>query len=353
MFGFFSKKCLGIDIGASSIKIVEISRFGKKKKLENYAEFQLPLEEKKINLFHKDTLGLLSDQVSEILKAVLKRARIKKRKVAFSLPDFATFFTTFDLPPMTEVEVPQAVEFEARHHIPVPLSEVSFDWQIIKKEKVLPGVKLKILLVAIPNQVLRSYQQMASLAGLEVEGMEAEIFGLIRSSIPSEIRSFPVCLVDIGWESTTVSITKDGFLRSSHSFDLSSNDFTNALMKKLHISYKEAEDLKKESGLNPENKEVFLVLSEQASFLGRDIESVCRDFEKAEKEKVDYVILSGGTSTLFGLREYLQNFLKRKVRFSNPFSQLSFPQALKPRIEELAPSFGVAVGVAMRGVDNI
>ena len=218
--GIFAKRYLGIDIGAASVKVVEISAFGKRKKLENYAEFRLPSKNSLPGLFHKKELVLLSDEASEILEALFKRAKIKKKKAVLSLPDFSTFFTTFSLPPMTEAEVPQAVEFEARHHIPLPLSEVVFDWQIIEKEKVLPGIKLKVLLVAVPNRVLEGYQRLANLAKLEIEGMEAEVFGLIRSSIPKKLSQKAVCLVDIGWESTTVSISRAKTLRLSHSFDI-------------------------------------------------------------------------------------------------------------------------------------
>ena len=351
MFSIFSKKCLGIDIGASSIKVVEVSRRGKKSKLENYAEFHLPYQKDRISLFHKEGLGLLSDKVSEILNDILKRAKIKKSKVAFSLPDFSTFFTTFDLPPMTENEIPQAVEFEARHHIPIPLSEVTFDWQIIKKEKVLPGVKLKVLLVAIPNQVLQSYQRVANISQLEIEGMEAEVFGLIRSSIPNDLINVPVSVVDIGWESTTVSIVEKGFLRTSHSFDISGKNFVRALSKGLNITEEKAEKLKRKHGLNPEEKEIFTILSQQAGLIGSEIEVVYRNFEKTEKKEIKNIILSGGTASLFGIKEYLQHYLKKNVRVANPFSQVSFPSILESRLKNLGPSFGVAVGVALREME--
>ena len=348
--GFFSKRCLGIDIGASSIKVVEISGGGRKKKLENYAEFQLPLREPPLSLFHKRELILLSEEASEILECLFKKAKIKKKKVALSLPDFSTFFTTFDLPPMTEAEVPQAVEFEARHHVPLPLSEVTFDWQVIEREKILPGIKLKILLVAIPNRILESYQRLATLSQLEVEGMEAEVFGLMRSSIPKELNQKPVCLVDIGWESTTVSITQGGSLRLSHSFDISGKEFTQAICEKLKIGWEEAENLKKEHGLDPEKKEIFDALVPKANEIAREINGVCQSFQQTEGKKVEDVILAGGMVSLFGLREYLNVQLKKNIQITNPFAKVSFPSLLKPRLQELAPSFGVALGVALRGV---
>ncbi|MBZ9572841.1 type IV pilus assembly protein PilM [Patescibacteria group bacterium] len=344
----FSKRCLGIDIGASSIKVVELSTSLGKKKLENYAEFQLPFQNSPLSLFRRKGLILLSDEVAEILECLLRRAKIKKKKVALSLPDFSTLFTTFDLPPMTEAEIPQAVEFEARHHIPLPLSEVTFDWQVIEKEKVLPGIKLKILLVAIPNRVLESYQRMATLSRLEVEGMEAEVFGLIRSSIPKTLHKKPVCLVDIGWESTTVSISQAKTLRLSHSFDISGKSFTQALSETLEIGWEEAENLKREHGLDPEKKEIFDTLAQKASEIAREIDGVCQSFHQTEGKKVEDVILAGGMVSLFGLKEYLSVQLKKNIQITDPFSQVSFPSILKPRLQNLGLSFGVALGVALR-----
>ena len=349
--GIFSKSCLGIDIGASSIKIVEVSGFGKKKKLENYIEFQLPLTSSSIKTFHGESLLLVSDEVSEILQAIFKKVKLKERRAVLSIPDFSTFFTTFTLPPMTEAEVPQAVEFEARHHIPLPLSEVSYDWQIIEKEKVLPGVKLKILLVAVPNRVLQNYQRMATLAQLEILGMEAEVFGLIRSSIPEKNSQNPVCAVDIGWQSTTVSIVEKGSLQISHSFDISGIGLTKTLSEKLGIDFEEAEKLKKEYGLDPNRKDISEILCGEINSLAFEINKVCEDFYRSEGKKIERVLLSGGTASLFGLKEYLGERIKRKVEIVNPFVGLSYPSVLTNRLQELGPSFAVAVGVGLGGTE--
>lgn len=350
--GIFSKKCLGIDIGASSIKVVELSSFGKKKKLENYAEFRFPPQAPSIKTFQKETLFLLSDEVSEILQVLFKEAKIKGKKAALSIPDFSTFFTTFSLPPMTEREIPQAVEFEARHHIPLPLSEVTFDWKIIEKEEMMPGLKLKILLVAVPNKVLQSYQRMATLAQLEVEGIEAEVFGLIRSSIPKSKSQEPVCLVDIGWQSTTVSIAVEKSLRVSHSFDISGLGLTKALSSALEIDLKEAERLKEEYGLNLRQQQVAKVLIGEINSLAVEVEKVCQDFYQAEGKRVGEVVLSGGTASLFGLKEYLETRIKKNVQIADPFSTVSFPSVLKNRLRELGPSFAVALGVGLMGVES-
>ena len=348
----FSKKCLGIDIGAASIKIVEISLSGRRKKLENYVEFGLTPDGSSFETFQGENLLLLSSEVSEVLKGLFKRASIKEKNVALSIPDFSTFFTTFDLPPMAKAEIPQAVEFEARHHILLPLSEVSFDWQIIEKKEVMPGLKLKILLVAVPNNVLNTYQKMAMLSQLKLKGMEAEVFGLIRSSIPKDLIQKSVCIVDLGWQTTTVSIVENKVLRKSHSFDISGSSLTRALAEKLNISLTEAEKLKKEQGLNPERKDILESLLPQINSLAFEIEKVCNNYQPSESEGVENIILSGGSSVLFGLKEYLEGQLKKNIQMAKPFSGISFPSSLKPRLEELSSSFAVAVGVALMGLES-
>jgi len=351
--GIFSKKSLGIDIGAASIKIVEVSVSGNKRKLENYVEFKLPPLEKSIKTFHGESLLLISDDVAQILQAILKRAKIKQRKAVFSIPDFSSFFTTFSLPPMTETEIPQAVEFEARHHIPIPLQEVTFDWQVVEKEQVASGVKLKVLLVAVPNTVLKNYQRMADLSQLEIAGMEAEVFGLIRSSFPrGPLEHLPLCMVDIGWQSTTVSIVEKKKLKQSFSFDLSGTGLTDDLASALQVEPEKAEDLKKRFGLDPQREDVSKVLTARIESLALEIDKICKNFFQSEGKRVDNIILSGGTSFLFGLREYLSTRIKKKIFKADPFSSLSFPSVLNNRLKELGPSFPVAVGAAMMGAEN-
>lgn len=349
---FFAKKSLGIDIGVSSVKIVEITNLGKKKKLENYIEFRFPEEKDGFQAFDKDSLLLKADQVSEMLLGLFRKAGIKQKNAAFSIPDFSTFFTTFSLPSMTETEIPQAVEFEARHHIPIPLSEVTFDWKIIEKPGNLPGEKLKILLVAVPNKVLTSYQRLAALCGLEIKGIEAEVFGLLRTAVPETKKNKAVCLVDFGWQSTTVSIVDNENLKASFNFDISGTTLTNAISKEMNVDLKQAEDMKKKYGLDPKKADVYKVLSDQMSALSDGIEKACSDFSQAEDKEIETVILTGGTAFLYGLNEFFKNKLQKTIEVADPFSKFVYPNQLKNRLKELGPSFAVALGVGLMGSET-
>ncbi|MCX6790576.1 MAG: type IV pilus assembly protein PilM [Candidatus Gribaldobacteria bacterium] len=348
----FNKTSLGIDIGVSSIKIVEVSISGKKKKLENYLEFQLPQKGNNFKAFHSEDGFLLIEQAATVLKGLLKRFDIKQKRVAFSIPDFSTFFTTFTLPPMSESEVPKAVEFEARHHIPVPISEVNFDWQIIEKDNKLPATKLKVLLVAVPKKVLFSYQSLAEMCGFNVRGLEAEVFGLIRAVVDPAKFSQPTCLVDFGWQSTTISLVKNRNLLASHSFDISGSGLSKELISILKVDFQVAEDLKKQYGLDPQKPEIFKILSAKVNEISTEIEKICQGFQQDQNNKIEDVIISGGTATLLGLKDYLARELKRNVFIADPFESVQAPLILQNRLKQIGPSFSVAVGVSLMGAET-
>lgn len=338
----FPKKCLGIDVGTSYIKIVELCRSGRQKKLENYGQIfstQKPSAGKDDNfIFEQDT--------AKAIRAVIEEAGIKTNEVVFSIPDFATFFTNLELPPMSKDELPQAIEYEARRYVPVPVEELTFDWQIIegqhsKKEQ---KTSYKILLVAVPNEVVRQYKEIAQLANLELVSLEAETFSLMRA-LAREGEKGPVLLMDIGAKSTVCSIVDGKILRKSHSLDMCGNAFTSAIMHELNIDFKEAEKLKKQCGINEESiREILLPLMDVT--LGG-----IKGILKNEGRNIERVIISGGTSLLPGLKEYFQKALNKKVEISNPFLGLVYPPILDETLSGMGPSFAITVGSALRGLE--
>jgi len=350
----FSKSCIGIDIGTFSIKIVEVSRIGKKIKIENYVKFQVPSEEDSLfKVFEDQNLLLLSNRVSEIIKELLKKARIKEKDVFLSIPDFSTFFTNFELPSMPISELPKAIEFEARHHVPLPLSKVTFDWELLEDQKDFGEVrKHHILLVAVPNDVIKQYQNLAILCDLNLKGLEAEIFASMRSSIELIESKKPVCLVDIGYTSTTINIVENKLLEQSNSFDISSNSLNQALVSSLNVSWQEAERMKQDFGLNPDKQSVLLALRPPIDSIFKEVEDVCHRFYQSSGKKVEDIIFIGGAACIFGLEEYFKVFLKKKIKVSNPFrvSNISYPPLLENRLDEIGSSFAIALGLALRGV---
>ncbi len=351
---FFPKKMIGIDVGTASIKVVELSRWGQGKTLENYGEIKSQsLYKEPFRNADKGGYLLSNYFVSRAIRAVLDEAKIRTKAVIFSIPDFSTFCTSFELPPMSANELKEAVYYNAAQYIPLPITETTLDWRLIKGE---PGTKspLEIFLVAIPNQVVQDYQKVAQLAGLELYAIEAEALGLVRSLPESKLYAEKncVCLVDIGVQSTTINIIERKSLRKSYSFDFAGSQLTYNIASALGLGHAEAEELKNKEGLVSTKEEISKVLYLLIDPLILEVRKVLSDFYTQDNKDVDAIYLTGGTSRLPGLKEYFSEVLKKRVEVPNCFSQLLYPPILEESLEKMGPSFAVAAGVALGGLEK-
>ena len=354
-----SINCLGIDIGTSSMKVVELSQAGGRVKLENYGEISAAsLYEKPFRTLDKNTLLFSNTDVGKTIVAVLQEAQIQTKSAVFTIPDFSTFFTNLELPPMTKKEIPQAVHFAAPQYIPLNLAEVTLDWQIIggkgdRKAK----TKIKILLVAVPNEVINQYREISRISNLETKFLEAEAFALLRCL--NETDKMAIGLVEIGAQSTTCSIVDGGVLKSSHSLDIAGNEMTQALAKGFDLTYEKAEKLKKKYGIHPllkkvpepEGKKIANVFLPSVDSILIEIQRIFHRFALDEKKEIQKIILAGGSAHLPGLREYSSSVLKKEVEIINPFANIFYPPILEKTLKEIGPSFSIAVGAALRGLE--
>ena len=339
-------ECLGIDIGTFSLKIVEIEKKGKIMKLDNYGEVRikdaypdLPAGKE------KNIMTANAEEIASAIREILTEAKIKSRNAVFSIPDYSTFFTAFSLPAMTKEEIPEAVKFEAPIHIPLPLSRVTLDWQIVNESQE-KNSSSKILLVAVPNEIVSKYQEIASLAGLNLVALEAEVFGLIRALIKG---IDPVILVDIGTESTTCSIASNKKLEASHSFDTGGKKMTEAVSRDLNLEYWQAEKIKKENGIIYE-RNVEKSLVPLLNLILGEVREIYNDFLEKDKRKIEKLVLSGGSSLLPGLKEYFELNLNLKTEIGDPFSELVCPASLKGTLNKMKSLYAISVGVALRGL---
>ncbi len=355
--GLIPKRFLGIDIGTSAIKIIELSRWAGRKKLENYGQISAStLYKKPFRTFEKNTLSLSSKDIARAVRAVIKEANMKTRQAILTIPDFSTFFTSFELPSMSLEELPQAVKSEARRHVPLPLAEVTLDWQLLNKKTRREGQRFEILLVTVPNEVINQYKDIAREAELELIALEAEVFGLIRSLINKEEKR-TIALIDIGARSTTCSIIDKGALKISHSFDISGDILIERISKALSLDYEAAKSLKKKYGISSfvegtEEKSIREVLTPLIALIIREIDKVFKGFYLKKRKEVEKIILAGGVAMLPGLVDSFNDYFKKEVEIANPFSDIFFPPILDENLKEIGPSYAIAVGAALRGLES-
>lgn len=347
-----NKSSLGIDIGTKVIRAVEISEDKGKFILENYGEVNLDVACKEFfRSFDKKNLNPAVNNISAAIRAIIGEAGIKAQKVILSLPDFATFSTTFELPPMSKKDISNAIGFEARKYIPLPLSELVLDWQLMNKESTKGNNK--VLVMAIPNIIVSQYKDIAEKSGLELVSLEAEAMALKRAIVKEKDPT--TCLLEIGFQSTNINIVDEGFMKMSFSFDMAGKDLTYSISETLNISTGEAERMKKEQGLLDGGEvKIAHILSPILSVISERAEKVIRDFELEQNKKVERVVLAGGTSMMKGVRDYFDKSLNQdesqpiKVEIAKPFKDIVYPPILEKKMEEINLTYAIALGEALR-----
>ncbi len=336
------KKSVGVDVGAYSVKIVELTKKGKETFLTNYGEAQIKFFSQEGFLKKsKNAFFISPKKVAKAIDQLIKTCEIKQKDAVFSLPDLATFIISFDVEKKEEEEMRREIVSEARKYIPLPPSEMIIDFMVVGSDRLL-----KALTFAIPKDTLAQYQQIAKMLNLNVISFEPEVFSLIRGLDFSK-REEAVLVLDVGEESTTCNFVQKGVLQETRSVSVASSHFRQALCEKLKISPLAAEELKLKYGMlgeGPEGEKVKEALREVTLKLKNEIQ----DFTLGKD--IDKIVLVGAGSKLLGFKDFLRKEFNVEVDIGNPFATLNYPAQLSNALLEIAPTFCVAVGAAKRGL---
>lgn len=355
LFSRRPRRQIGIDIGTSSIKVVELSREGSHVALQNYGLLEGLDFFGDIDPAHSSSFKKSEQEIIAAVRQLLQVTRIQTREVVFSIPIFSSFLTVIELPYMNLKDLERAVPFQARSYIPVPMSEVVLDWLAIPPREAAPPSSprapstISVLLVAAPKEVISKYQRVVQGLGLQLRGLESESFSLVRSLVGKDLT--PTMLVDFGAGSTNLTIVDRGFVRLSHTVDLSGKEITKAVARGLSISPSRAEELKRTTGLagGGEGSGLAGLITPLVDRIIGDYEKMVSTYLRKEKVKIERIILSGGAANLPALATYLSRRLATETIIGDPFARLSYPPELKPIFKkDLALPLAVAVGLALR-----
>jgi len=344
---------LGIDIGSSAIKIVQIKKKHGQAVLETYGELALgPYGGHGIGQAVVLPTEKIAEAVSDLLKE--KEVNITTNKCGLSIPFTSSLMSLVEMPKVSEKQLAVMVPIEARKYIPVPVSEVMLDWSVIPKietrneEALAPGQtpKINVLLVAIHNETISRYKDIVTKAALDAGFFEIEIFSTMRAVLDDTLT--PIMIVDMGAASTKIYIVERGIVRVSHTINRGSQDITLTLSKSLGIAPDKAEVMKRELGLIGGDKNFTEVISLTLDFIFAEANRVLLSYEKKYNKAVSKVVMVGGGSALKGLSKLAELNFKTPSETGDPFNKVSSPAFLDKVLKETGPEFAVAIGLALR-----
>ncbi|NNE99756.1 MAG: type IV pilus assembly protein PilM [Pyrinomonadaceae bacterium] len=349
----FGKKkgVFGLDIGSSSVKIVELDGKSNKLNLVNLGFENLP------NDTIVDGQIMELNAVSEVIQNVCGSHNIKSNEVITSVSGHSVIIKNIVLPPMSIEELEESIDWHAEEHIPYDLSEVSLDYHVMEEDE----ETMQVLIAACKQERLDNIKQAVQLSGKNPKIIDVDTFALQNcyevNYKPDE--SQVVTLLNIGASTMNVNIVRGGTSLFTRDITVGGSQFTDILQRSLGYSYEEAEAVKRgatDAVENVEETAIEPLMENVTEMVAMEIQKTF-DFYRATTEDdeiaVEKLLLSGGGSKLSGLKEDLAEKLELPVEVLDPFKEVSVDtRKFDPDyLNEIMPEMAVAVGLAIRGAE--
>ncbi|HEY4487591.1 MAG TPA: pilus assembly protein PilM [Candidatus Paceibacterota bacterium] len=319
---------LGIDIGSSSIKIVELRSGSPKPILETYGIIELASYEQHTP---KEGLHADMDKRGQAILDLLHEVGASASSAGMSLPLSKVFISLIDTLKRDEKQLQRIIQTEAKRYIPVPIETVTLVWQIIRepesgsafthaeKKQVESPSMHKIILVATRNETLDEYQKIANDAHLYVPFYEAEVFSALRS-LP-QMRGAPFLIMDIGISGSKIYIADDqGNAIDTHYLETISTG-------------------------GRASSETIVRLAEAAS-------RMVHTYNTAHPGSIAMCVLAGGGALVPEMAPYMTHALQLPVKRADPFAEVRTPMILEDVLRDVGPLYTVACGLALRALSE-
>ncbi len=341
---------MGVDVGTTSIKIVELSSSNKHPVLKNYGILESYGHLERLNnAIQTSTLKMLDRETADLLIMLVKQLDLKTVDAVASLPSFTAFMAPLEMPTMSSQETVRAMQYQARQFVPLPISEVALDWIQVGEYTNDKGNRMqRFFLISVPNEQIRKYQRIFKAAGLNLIALEVEDLSLARILTSGDPTL--TLVIDIGARSTAIMVAKNGVLKGSGQTDFAGGSLTQAVSGGLNINIRRAEELKKQRGLLGSGGEYELstLMLPFLDVILSEVKRVREDYEKTYNEKVERIIISGGGANLLGIEKYISDAFNLPATKADPFSKIVYPPQAAPLVSELGPPFSVALGLGIR-----
>lgn len=343
-----NKRSFGLDIGASTIKAVEIVQ--DKQGLKLNACIISPTPPK----------GMLSEspldeeEMAQAIKKTVNDAGITGKRLNLALPENQVYTKVVEMPYLSDRELSSAIYWEAEQYIPIPLANVSLAWTVLKKPlKPVPSEKMEVLMVGAPTLIVKKYQKVVEMAGFNINTLETEILSVVRSlssAMSANATTSPTIIVSIGAVSTSLAIVIGSNLIFTYSMPIGGVAINRAISADFGFTHVQAEEYKRTYGITNSplgqriGRATFPIVS---SILSEIKKAIVFYSQKYKDSKVEQIILSGGTAKLPGIDQFFAQNTGIPTVTANPWKSLN-SETLPKEILENGPDYSIAVGLALK-----
>jgi type IV pilus assembly protein PilM len=346
---------VGLDIGSSSVKAVELSRRGRSKEFEltHLGVAPMPAEAIVQGAF------LNSSAIVEGIREAIEKAKIRTKNVAAAVCGHSVIVKKVSLPAMTREELDEQIRWEAEQYIPFDVNEVNLDFQILNSGA--GEGQMEVLLVAAKKDLVDDYVQVIREAGLVPAAIDVAAFA-VENAFEANYEVRPgevVALVNIGAQVVNINIISNGAPAFTRDITTAGNQYTEEIQKALSISFEEAERIKLGGRRSQDSQEVVPQEVEQAmrSVTETVIGEISRslDFFSATSadSRIERIVLCGGGASVAGLQAAFQERSGAKVEIMDPLARMLPSSRFEADyLDEVAPALGVGVGLALRRMDS-
>jgi type IV pilus assembly protein PilM len=352
--GLFKKKSnvlLGLDISSTSVKLLELSRNNGRYKVEAYGVEPLPpnaVVEKNIS----DVEG-----VGEAIKRVINRSKASARQSAVAVAGSAVITKTIEMDAaLNDEEMENQITVEADQYIPYPLDEVAIDFEVQGISDRNPE-QVEVLLAACRRENVEMREAALQLGGLKPQVVDIEAhamkraFELIKPQLGSNPQDLVVAIIDIGATMTTLSVLADDRSIYTREQLFGGKQLTEEIQRRYSLSFEEAGLAKKQGGL-PDDYEEEVLQPFKEAVLQQVTRSLQFFFSSSQYDDVDYIVLAGGTASIDGLADMIENKLGTPTLIANPFVDMALANKVDANaLANDAPAMMIACGLAMRSFD--
>lgn len=337
---------LGIDIGSRSIKLVELTTDKREPTL--LAAGSAPTPPKALS----STLSADSQAVSAALRQLLKGIGARSRNAYIALPESQVFTRVIEMPSLSQRELTSALQWEAEQYIPLPLDQVNMDFSILRDAKETGTNKMEVLLVACPKALLDKYTYYLDEADINVVGVETEIIAVSRILARATTNIPASMVISLGAQTTDVAILRHGVLAFTRSISAGGDALSRAVAQGLSLEVAQAEEYKKTYGLEADKLEGKIVAAAKPvmdTIVSELRRALAFYQEKYKNERVEVVLLSGGSSRIPGMVVYIAENIGSgvEVQLANPWIGIK-KDARFAVLDTEGPTFTIAVGLAIR-----